>query len=188
MTIQETLFQIQQKLLVPKSNKNDFGGYFYRSAEDILDKLKPLLTDNGCTLIINDDIRQIGDRYYVCATVTLTTLDGLSISAQGFAREEESKKGMDGSQITGSSSSYARKYALCGLFAIDDGVDSDSTNTHSKYEQKPTPSAPSNSNKDEWGDCTLCGQKKVSPKWVCEYKKSGKPLVCYECSRSTNGK
>lgn len=123
------LIIIQSKLKAPKSQFNRFGNYKYRKAEDILEAVKPLLAEQGCTLIITDDIVMVGNRIYVKATATIKNGKGETETTTGFAREEETKKGMDGSQITGASSSYARKYALNGLFAIDDNQDSDTTNT-----------------------------------------------------------
>ena len=122
------LISIQSELKAPKSQYNKFGGYKYRTAEDILEAVKPLLAKQKCTLIITDDVVLIGNRIYVKATATIKNEKGECETTTGWAREEETKKGMDGSQITGASSSYARKYALNGLFAIDDNADSDTTN------------------------------------------------------------
>lgn len=122
------LIAIQSELKAPKSLFNKFGGYKYRKAEDILEAVKPLLNKQKCTLTITDDIVMVGNRIYVKATATLKNEKGECETTAGWAREEETKKGMDGSQITGASSSYARKYALNGLFAIDDNADSDTTN------------------------------------------------------------
>lgn len=122
------LIAIQSELKAPKSQFNRFGGYKYRKAEDILEAVKPLLAKQKCTLIITDDVVLIGNRIYVKATATIKNEKGECETTNGWAREEETKKGMDGSQITGASSSYARKYALNGLFAIDDNADSDTTN------------------------------------------------------------
>ena len=133
------LIEIQNELKAPKNQKNTFGKYMYRSAEDILEALKPLLKKYNCHLTISDEMVVLGERYYVKATATLAK-EGESISTTAYAREEENKKGMDSSQLTGSTSSYARKYALNGLFCIDDTKDSDFTNTHGK-EVKPTPRA-----------------------------------------------
>ena len=133
----EKLLKIQTTLKAPKNQKNSFGGYNYRSCEDIFEAVKPLLAKEGLTLRTTDELILIGDRYYIKATAILS--DGTNeISNIAYAREEETKKGMDGSQITGASSSYARKYALNGLFLIDDVKDSDSTNTHSKEDIKAT--------------------------------------------------
>lgn len=126
MTIYEKLKIIQTKLKAPKGQYNSFGKYHYRSLEDITEAIKPLLDETGATLTISDEIIQIGDRYYVKATATLYDIgSNENISVTAFARESETKKGMDESQITGATSSYARKYALNGLFAIDDTKDTD---------------------------------------------------------------
>lgn len=122
------LIAIQSELKAPKSQFNKFGGYKYRKAEDILEAVKPLLNNLKCTLTITDDIVMVGNRIYVKATATIKNEKGECETTTGWAREEETKNGMDGSQITGASSSYARKYALNGLFAIDDNADSDTTN------------------------------------------------------------
>lgn len=134
------LTEIQVKLNAPKGQYNKFGNYSYRSCEDILEALKPLLNEQKLCLFISDEIVQIGERYYLKATVTLADIESDNVlTFTGFAREEESKKGMDGSQVTGASSSYARKYALNGAFNIDDNKDSDATNQH----DKPSPSTDS---------------------------------------------
>ena len=125
MKIQEQLSAIQASLKAPKNRKNNFGGYSDRSDEDIVEGAKPVCRENRCTLTVSDDVVQVGDRYYIKATATITNGDGESLFTQAFAREDESKKGMDGSQITGTASSYARKYALNGLFCIDDTKDAD---------------------------------------------------------------
>ena len=133
----EKLIKIQQTLKAPKGQMNKFGGYKYRSCEDIFEAVKPLLKEQKLVLRTTDELVQIGERYYIKATAILT--DGTeTIENVAYAREEETKKGMDGSQITGASSSYARKYALNGLFLIDDVKDSDSTNTGNDEEQKDT--------------------------------------------------
>ena len=138
-TIHTKLAAIQAALKAPKTQENKFGGYKYRKAEDILEAVKPLLAKNGCTLTCTDELILVGDRYYIKATATITSTDGTgSVSTTAFAREEESKKGMDGSQVTGASSSYARKYALNGLLCIDDTADSDTTNVGDS-EVKPAP-------------------------------------------------
>lgn len=133
--IYEKLSQIQDKLFVPKGQTNDFGKYNYRSCEDILKAVKPIAKELGCVLTITNDLVNIGDRNYVEAIVRLVDLDDATeIVSRAHAREEETKKGMDGSQITGASSSYARKYALAGLFCIDNEKDSDATNEQRKDE------------------------------------------------------
>ena len=133
--IMKELINIQKTLKAPKGQLNKFGNYKYRSCEDILEALKPLLYENKCVLTINDDIVSVGSRVYVKATVVLKNESGEEISTTAFAREEETKKGMDSSQITGSTSSYARKYALNGMFCIDDTKDSDTTNMGDKPEK-----------------------------------------------------
>lgn len=120
------LLQIQNTLKAPKGQYNKHGGFNYRSAEDILEAVKPLCAANGCILTISDSIEQVGDRFYVKATATLTDCEtDASISVTAFAREALERKGMDSSQLTGACSSYARKYALNGLFCIDDTRDAD---------------------------------------------------------------
>ena len=130
MNVYEKLIAIQSELKAPKSQYNNFGKYAYRNCEDILESLKPLLKEHKSTIYISDEIVTVLERFYVKATVTFIDAEtGESITNTAYAREEESKKGMDGSQVTGASSSYARKYALNGMFAIDDTKDSDFTNT-----------------------------------------------------------
>lgn len=127
--IYDKLAFVQATLKAPKEQFNKFGNYKYRKAEDILEAVKPLLQQANCTLTCTDELQLIGDRYYIKATATITSAeDGSHISTTAYAREEEEKKGMDGSQVTGASSSYARKYALNGLLCIDDAQDSDTTN------------------------------------------------------------
>ncbi len=141
------LIEVQALLKAPKGQFNKFGNYNYRSCEDIIEAAKPLLNERGLLLTISDTIVNIGDRFYVEATATVT--DGeQTITTKAYAREEETKKGMDGAQITGAASSYARKYALNGLFAIDDNKDGDATNTHvkqNKAQKQPAPQ-PQNTN------------------------------------------
>lgn len=190
ISIHSELARIQKELNVPKNNTNSFGGYKYRSCEDILEALKPLLKD--CTLTINDEVINIGERYYVKATVKLGLGDG-EISVSAFARESQDKKGMDEAQMTGSASSYARKYALNGLFAIDDTRDADATNdgssaSPSKPQPKPTgikaeiqqdmAKREQNANND-FLQCSDCGAA-ISEK-VAKYSESkwGRPL-CFD--------
>lgn len=123
MSIIDKLATIQKKLKAPKGQVNDFAKFNYRSCEDILEALKPLL--DGVTLVISDEMVLVGDRVYVKATVSLSDSENM-IEATAFAREPLSKKGMDEAQVTGATSSYARKYALNGMFLIDDTKDSDS--------------------------------------------------------------
>lgn len=134
MNIYEKLGVIQSKLKAPKGQYNSFGKYKYRSCEDILEAVKPLLVETKTVLCITDQMEVVGDRIYVRAETHLKDAEDSSseIVTVAYAREEESKKGMDSSQVTGAASSYARKYALNGLFCIDDNKDSDSTNTGDK--------------------------------------------------------
>lgn len=126
------LIRIQNELKAPKGQYNSFGKYSYRSCEDILEAVKPLLSSYDCILTLSDEITLVGERYYVKATAILLNGAGDKVEVTAYAREEEDKKGMDGSQITGAASSYARKYALNGLFCIDDTKDSDTTKTEAK--------------------------------------------------------
>lgn len=136
MKLHEKLLAIQTKLKAPKGQYNKFGNFNYRSAEDILEAVKPLNAEQGVLLTITDEIKEVGGRVYVVATATVSDgTDELKVSA--FAREPENKKGMDESQITGATSSYARKYALNGLYAIDDNKDAD-TDEH-KQQQDNAP-------------------------------------------------
>ena len=132
----EKLSRIQAELKAPKSQRNDFGNYNYRSCEDILEAVKPLLAREGLVLTITDSIEMVGNRYYVKATATVT--DGeKSISTTAYAREADGRKGMDESLVTGSSSSYSRKYALNGLFCIDDTKDADTMDNTEKPKAAP---------------------------------------------------
>lgn len=128
------LQEIQSKLKAPKGQRNNFSGYNYRSCEDILEALKPVLAEYGAAVLLSDEIVQMGARWYVKATATLKT-ENESISVTAYAREEETRKGFDASQITGSASSYARKYALNGLFGIDDTKDADTMDNRQTFSQ-----------------------------------------------------
>ena len=140
MSIHQKLAKIQSELFVPKGKENKFGGYSYRSCEDILKVVKPLCFDNGCSVLISNEMITVGAKVYCEATVTLTDWEtGESIVAKAQAREAESRKGMDDSQVTGSTSSYARKYALAGLFGIDNEKDPDATNDHGKGDASAKP-------------------------------------------------
>lgn len=131
------LVEVQNKLKAPKNQFNKFGNYAYRNCEDILEALKPILLEVKAVVNISDEVVLVGERYYIKATVKFIDAEtGEVVEASAMAREEENKKGMDSSQLTGSTSSYARKYALNGLFAIDDTKDSDTTNTHGKEDSK----------------------------------------------------
>lgn len=134
------LCRVQAALKAPKNQRNNFGNYNYRSCEDILEAVKPLLAREGLVLTITDSIEMVGNRYYVKATATVT--DGeKSISATAYAREAEGRKGMDEAQVTGSSSSYSRKYALNGLFCIDDTKDADTMDNTATPAPKAKPKA-----------------------------------------------
>ena len=143
MNIYEKLMNIQKELKAPKGQYNSFGKYKYRSCEDILESVKPLLEKYKVTIILSDKLEQIGERYYIRAMAILfDTESDNSIENTAYAREEETKKGMDGSQITGTSSSYARKYALNGLLLIDDTKDADTdefTKENNKGKTKEEP-------------------------------------------------
>jgi len=211
MKIYEKLSTIQMELKAPKGQFNSFGKYKYRSCEDIQESVKPLLNANKCVLIISDTLEQQGERYYIKATATIyDTETGEKVENTAFAREEETKKGMDGSQITGATSSYARKYALNGLFCIDDTKDSDATNTHDKEQPKGDFNNISNvedakkaaaealKKADEKSyACVDCGNpfvemtigdKTYSPKEIYEgsIKKNGK-AICRHCKELKKG-
>lgn len=143
MSIYEILQAIQSELKAPKTQYNKFGGYNYRNCEDILEAVKPICAKYKAVVILTDELVIIGERYYIKATAVLKSGEN-EISTTAYAREEESKKGMDGSQVTGAASSYARKYALNGLFAIDDTKDSDTTNTGTEGEKKTVKKASEN--------------------------------------------
>lgn len=131
MTVKEKLSEIQNKLKVPKNQYNDFGKYYYRNCDDIMEASKPICKELKCVVICTDEIVEKNNRYYVEATAILIDLESDdTISVKASAREEETKKGMDGSQVTGASSSYARKYALNGLFQLDDNKDADTNEFH----------------------------------------------------------
>ena len=151
MNVYEKLARVQQELKAPKGQYNTFGKYHYRSCENILEAVKPLLGDVKAVLTITDNLEMMGDRYYIVATATFTDIEsGEQITVNGRAREESEKKGMDGSQVTGAASSYARKYALNGLFCIDDSKDSDSTNEDEAKNGGAQPPGPT---------CEICGNE-----------------------------
>lgn len=186
------LLKIQGALNVPKSNYNKFGGFNYRSCEDILEGLKPILAEHKAVVAITDEIVQIGERYYVKATAELIDAEnGSVVSTTAYAREEETKKGMDASQITGSASSYARKYALNGLFAIDDTRDADDPNNHEGNPgKKPPAKKPAKDNRpfppkndDEFElKCNSCGKDITKGMAMVSTTKYGKEL-CVDCQK-----
>lgn len=141
------LLEIQHRLKAPKGQYNSFGKYKYRSCEDILEAVKPILKEVGCTLTLSDEPVLIGERYYIKATARLVG-ENTNETTTAYAREDMEKKGMDGSQITGTASSYARKYALNGLFCIDDTKDAD-TDEYANQNSKPKASAPAKKDKEE---------------------------------------
>jgi len=173
------LNKIQKELDVPKNQLNSFGGYKYRSCEDILSAVKPLLGE--AVLTISDEMVQVGERYYVKATATLS-LGEKKIEATAFAREAETKKGMDDAQITGAASSYARKYALNGLFAIDDEKDPDAQEPAKTAKSAPKQDVPPQVQVEAQGgtpQCPTCGKatiangyktKPTQPDFVCRDK------------------
>ena len=180
MTIYEKLGAIQQALKAPKSEYNDFGKYNYRTAEGILEAVKPFLAEHKCVLLLRDDLESKEGRVYIKATASLFDIeaaDNGTISAVAFAREEETKKGMDASQVTGAASSYARKYALNGLFCIDDNKDSDFTNRGAQAEERPSESKPVSGMY-----CSVCGRE--IDKRVFDYSSTnfGKAL-CRNCQK-----
>ena len=136
--IQSKLSDIQAELVVPKTKWNSYGGFYYRSCEDILDAVKPIAKERGCIVTLSDSIELVGERYYVKATATIVDMeDGSTAFSTSYAREAESRKGSDVSQVTGAASTYARKYALAGLFAIDDSVDADVPKAAEKTQEGP---------------------------------------------------
>lgn len=158
--IRAALAAIQQALKAPKGQYNEYGGFSYRSCEDIVEAVKPLLAQHGVLLTLSDTVEAVGDRVYVAATATVTAIEtGEAVSVKAYAREAPVKKGMDDSQITGTASSYARKYALNGLFAIDDTKDAD-TNA---YRQQDAP---------EVYVCEVCGKP-----FTAYTAKSGKAMT-----------
>jgi hypothetical protein len=171
----KTLSKIQKELKAPKGQLNEFGGYKYRSCEDILEAVKPLLGE--AVLTITDEIVLIGDRYYIKATATLSEKPE-SISVSAFAREALVKKGMDESQITGAASSYARKYALNGLFCIDDTKDADSNGDTKEVKSKPEVKAPQEK-KSPAKTKLEEASKKVEPRVKTEEEIAD--LACSEC-------
>lgn len=176
------LLEIQSRLKAPKDKKNTFGGYSYRSCEGILEALKPLLKETKTALLITDSVQLIGDRFYILATATLTDAEtGTQIAqATGYAREADAKKGMDDAQLTGSASSYARKYALNGLFAIDDNKDADTDEYAQQAQEKPQQAQKPKEGKKKYY-CSVCG-KEMSETWYKQsIEKYGKAYCSAEC-------
>ena len=189
MEIYNKLAFIQQNLKAPKDQYNRFGGYKYRSCESVLEAVKPLLAETKTSLIITDNVTEVGNRVYVRATAILTNIEKPEekVLSEGFAREEETKKGMDASQVTGAASSYARKYALNGLFCIDDNKDSDATNTHGKEPQNAPKTATNSAQPDGSTSlyipkCAACGAKITDAEHDYSVKKYKRPL-CRTCQK-----
>jgi hypothetical protein len=192
MNNSKLLSEIQYKLKAPKDETNDFGNYKYRSCESILKAVKPILKEYGAALTISDEIVEVGGRIYVKATATLL-FDGeeAPVSVSAYAREAEVKKGMDDSQITGATSSYARKYALNGLFAIDDTKDADTNENRIESENRskssagkktpaPKKEAPASKEKKVY-KCDVCGGEITNEAYALKtFEKWGK-YVCPEC-------
>lgn len=139
MGVYETLAKVQADIAVPKSRTNKFGGYSYRNAEDIMEAVKPACLEHGAAFFVSDAVEFIEGRFYIVATATFSA-DGEIVQSKGYARECDSKKGMDEAQITGSASSYARKYALCGLFGIDGQDDPDAMDNRDDEKKQAKPS------------------------------------------------
>ena len=175
-SLNEKLIEVQRSLEAPKDSYNKFGKYNYRSAEDIIEALKPILAELELLMTINDEIVKVDDRYYVKATVSVTDgNDQISVSA--FAREQSNKKGMDQAQITGAASSYARKYALGGMFAIDDSKqDPDSKDNRSNKSKKKNNNNKRKSNKlDAIREIYKQNQNKAIPEIMDFLQTSGLP-------------
>jgi len=184
MNLYKKLLEVQKELKAPKNQFNSFGKYNYRSCEDILEAAKPLCNQNGLVLNLSDDIDNIGNHNYVKATATVIDVEtGEKHFVTASAREAVTKKGMDDSQITGSSSSYARKYALNGLFSIDDTKDAD---TKPPVEQKPQQSynqQPVTNNQHKCADCDANVNKNVVQ---FSQQKYGR-ILCFDCQKKNNG-
>lgn len=192
--VYEKLLAVQSLLNVPKNQYNSFGKYSYRSAEDIVEAAKPLCNNNGLLLTLSDAVEEIGEKCYIKATARVVDIAEPSscIEAQAYAREPIDKKGMDDSQITGAASSYARKYALNGLFAIDDNKDADATNDGKSDKPKTTKTAAKAAAPIEKLYCPKCKKEILSTA-----DKSGKMRtpaeilqmcggVCIDCMKSAN--
>lgn len=182
MEIYKKLLAIQTELKAPKGQYNNYGGYQYRSCEDILEAVKPLCGKHGVALMVNDEVVEIGTRYYIKAVATLHELDGDGlIVATAYAREPEEKKGMDQSQVTGTASSYARKYALNGLFCIDDTKDAD-TDEHRKQTEGRAQSGKPGTKKTAAPPpaivkCKECGKEITDVTWPDGKKTSAQKMV-----------
>ena len=190
MGVYEKLLAVQSELKAPKGQYNSFGKYNYRSCEDIMESVKPILAKKKAIILLCDELVMVGNRFYVKAAATFVDAEeGGSVEVYAYAREDETKKGMDGSQVTGAASSYARKYALNGLLAIDDTKDSDSTNKHGKEETAAIPT------EKHHYICESCGNEiaDFSDEWPAErvakvnLKRYGKCLCASCAKRNANG-
>lgn len=171
MSVNGKLLAIQNKLIVPKGKKNQFGGFNYRSVEDILMAVKPLCAEQGLLLTLTDDVEEKGGYIYITSTATVEDEEGGVKSVKGWARDPLEKKGMDAAQVTGTSSSYARKRALGGLFLIDDEVDTDSLDNRTPPEAKGNKSLIATLDK-------LCEAKNVGVSDFCQLTFGKKPDAC----------
>lgn len=184
MGLHESLINVQYALKAPKNQTNTFGKYNYRSCEDILEAVKPLLKANNLTLQLSDELACVGDRVYIKATATLSDGNETRVST-ALAREPETKKGMDDSQITGTASSYARKYALNGLFCIDDTKDAD-TNAYAEQ----TSGTPVNQSVVNLPVCADCGcqiaahGKRTAQEMAKDSKTRFKRVLCIDCAKN----
>ncbi len=193
MNLMEKLSCVQDELKAPKSKYNSFGKYNYRSCEDILEGAKPILKKHGIAMTLSDSIEQIGDRYYIKATATIADLESSeTYSVSALAREPFEKKGMDDSQISGTASSYARKYALNGLFLIDDTKDADTDEYHNQTTAKKRDDAPHSTNATV--SCENCGsvilgytgrggKMVTSEQHIAATKKMFGKALCVECAK-----
>lgn len=188
--LEKKILNVQAELKAPKNQYNAYGHYKYRSCEDILEAVKPLLVKNELFMRIDDNIVNIGNRFYIKATVQICDETGSCTSVSAFAREEETKKGMDGSQVTGASSSYARKYALNGMFLIDDTKDSDVTNDHGRTPDNAKAEV-EHITADDLPENTKITQKQkvtLNVKELCEELEKCKDLKEIEAFRGTYAK
>ena len=193
----QTLLDIQQELRVPKGQYNDFGKYKYRSCEDILEAVKPILAEHGATITLTDELVLIGERYYIKATATLHT-GAMPITATAYAREDEEKRGMSAEQVTGSCSSYARKYALSALLLLDDTKDADTNEQHVERQAKSRQirketgnkgkNAPDGNGTNNGYFCEVCG-KEVSEGYALKsIAKVGHIFCSAECKADWDAK
>lgn len=194
LNVWQKLNRVQVELKAPKSQWNIFGKYYYRSCEDILEGLKTLLEKYNVAILLSDSVEQVGERYYLVAEAEFVDCEtGDSIKKYGRAREEEAKKGMDSSQITGSASSYARKYALNGLFAIDDTKDSDATNNGAQpttQAKKSTSTGMTNQHLNklfELGVKKGYSQEKVRQQVVKKFNKTAEEMTLAEYNQVIQG-